>query len=224
MLIKFLKKYWIVIALIILFWIFIDSYHKGQGARERERKEYKQHKTYYIETLSSVEYAKKEEDRLRKVEFAALNRFKNYENPKLTRLGISPEIQHSVEGWAQNTGIDPALIYAIIEYESSFNPNQFSKGDYGLMQVNQINVDYYSDFYQGAINPYDINDNVYMGCQILKNNYNANDLHYSLMCYNMGQKRANELRKEGIRSSEYSKKIIASMNSYKKYIGGNNGY
>lgn len=215
---KLIKTLIPLLFLLGALYCFVDGYFKGQGAREREREEFKKNKSQTTETLSTIEYAKMQEERIKSVNLAAQNRFRNYENPQLTKLGISSDIQHSVKGWSQNTGISEALIYAVIEYESAYDPQLIVNGDYGLMQVNKINVDYYMDFYGGNLNPLDINDNIYMGCQILKNNYNENDLHYTLMCYNMGKRKTDELRKRGVKKSEYSKKILLKAKSYERII------
>ena len=218
LMIQILKIFVILLIIAYGFYIFISSYMKGQNSRERETKEYKSQVMVTKDTLTTLQYYNKEQERIRNIEESAENKTKTYENKKLTKLGIDISIQHAVKGWSDNTGINESLIYAIIEYESSFNPNQYSNGDYGLMQVNQINVDYYNKIYQGNIDPYDINDNIYMGCQVLKNNYNKNNLHYSLMCYNMGKKKTDELNNNGIYKSKYSKKILDSMKRYEKIL------
>ena len=214
-----LKKLIPVLLILGAIYCFIDGYFKGQGARAREREEFKKNKSQTTETLSTIEYALMQEARIKNIELVAENRNRMYENPELTKLGISKEIQHCVKGWSQNTGIEESLIYAVIEYESAYNPELIANSDYGLMQINQINIDYYMNFYNGNLNPLDINDNIYMGTQILKNNYKKDDLHYTLMCYNMGQKKTNELRAKNIYSSEYSRKITEVMKRYKKLLG-----
>lgn len=110
-----------------------------------------------------------------------------------------------------------SLIMAVVEQESDFNAKAKSTtNDYGLMQINKTNFPELEEKLgiTNMLNPY---QNIHAGIYILSGHLkNTENIHKSLMCYNMGAKRTNELWEKGIRSSQYSRSIIKKYKKYEK--------
>ncbi len=91
-----------------------------------------------------------------------------------------------VEPAAAQFGIDPALIYAVMEEESGGDPNALSSaGAEGLMQVMPFNA-------PSGTNLYDPATNLHYGCSILAGDIASNngDLNQALQSYNGGSYRS----------------------------------
>lgn len=111
------------------------------------------------------------------------------------------------------------LIFAVMQKESSFNPDAISStNDYGLMQINISN---HSSLSQrlGITDFLDPYQNVHAGIYML-----ANALHKygsvsdALMAYNMGGNGASKLWAQGIHSTSYSETVLAYYNDLQKDI------
>lgn len=115
------------------------------------------------------------------------------------------------------------LILAMIETESSFNPEIISStDDYGLMQLNKINHEWLNEEFRAAdmLNPY---QNVFCGTKVIASyvrKYDG-DFNKALMAYNMGDYGANKAWDNGITSTKYSEKILGLMKKYEEEINGN---
>ncbi|MGE7464280.1 transglycosylase SLT domain-containing protein [Alkalihalobacillus sp. NPDC127517] len=112
---------------------------------------------------------------------------------------------------AQRHGVDPNLIAAVIQAESSFNPNAKSgAGAQGLMQLMPK-----TGKAMGLKSPYDPQDNIYAGTKYLKemlDTFNGN-LELGLAAYNYGPTRIlnnNNKMPTNKETTNYVKKITAA--------------
>lgn len=111
-----------------------------------------------------------------------------------------------VEPAATRYGLDPALIYAVMQEESGGNPNALSSaGAIGLMQVMPFN--------DPNGNLYDPTENIDVGCSILASDIASwnGDLNQALQSYNGGS-----YRDSG--TANYAATVIAL---YGQYSAGN---
>ncbi len=120
------------------------------------------------------------------------------------------EIRKLADHYAAKNHVPPALVKAVIEAESNFNPRAVSpKGAKGLMQLMPSVI---KDL--GVQNPFDPNENIDAGVSLLKDllrEYNG-DYSKALAAYNAGRRAVNE--KGGMpdfpETREYVKKVIDS--------------
>ena len=113
---------------------------------------------------------------------------------------------------AEEYGIAPALMLALAEVESGFDPNAISKtGDHGLMQINERNHKWLSEEL-GITDWYDVRQNTEAACYILnwlRNNFDeCEDVACCLMAYNMGITKARESWEQGIYYTGYCEKVL----------------
>lgn len=132
-------------------------------------------------------------------------------------IPLSDELQDYIRELCTEKNIEMELVLAVIEIESNFRIDAISKGgDYGLMQINSKYHDYFSEKYgvNDFLDPY---QNVYCGVSILAEHYaKYQDIHRSLMAYNMGASGAKRVWESGIRSTKYSEKVVAIYEEYKE--------
>ena len=114
---------------------------------------------------------------------------------------------------AEEYNVDPREIFAMIERESSFNPDAISStGDYGLMQINKSNLPYLKESLgtTNLLDPYqNIEAGIYWYSGIKANNHGS--IEKDLMVYNMGSRGASRQWDKGIYSTNYSKDIVEKM-------------
>ena len=131
-------------------------------------------------------------------------------------------IEKAVAYYSAIYHIDSKLVMAVIDSESEGNPNAVNRNkngstDHGLMQINSINHKWLSEEL-GITDFHDPSQNIQAGCYILSlltakyDNY-----HRVLMCYNMGESKTRQLWRQGIRTSQYSRKV---MKKYQSLRGG----
>lgn len=134
------------------------------------------------------------------------------EQRPLYDVPLSNEIQRYIFNVADYYGIEPALILAVIEKESSYDETAIGDGgeSYGLMQVqcrqhiarmDRLGV-------TDLLNPY---ENVAVGIDILAEKINGYDGNVSmaLMAYNAGDVGANRRWfSQGIYSNKYSESVL----------------
>jgi len=131
-------------------------------------------------------------------------------------------IEKAVAYYSAIYHIDSKLVMAVIDSESEGNPNAVNRNkngstDHGLMQINSINHKWLSEEL-GITDFHDPSQNIQAGCYILSlltakyDNY-----HRVLMSYNMGEGRTRQLWRQGIRTSQYSRKV---MKKYQSLRGG----
>lgn len=124
---------------------------------------------------------------------------------------LTEELQDVIIDTASGRGVDPALVLAVIEKESGYNPD--AAGDngrsQGLMQI-------WRSFHEkrmeklGAVNLYDPKDNVLVGIDILAEKLNKyEDVEKALIAYNAGDAGAKKhYFSKGIYSSSYSRAVM----------------
>ena len=101
--------------------------------------------------------------------------------PRPAPAALRPHIEHA----ARQTGLDPALIQAVAQVESAFNPNaQSPKGALGLMQLMPATAQRY-----GVTNPLDPATNLLGGARYLSDLLRLfnDDLELALAAYNAGE-------------------------------------
>lgn len=106
-------------------------------------------------------------------------------------------------------GVEPKLVFAIMETESGFNPKAQSDTSCGLMQINKINADWLENDL-GVTDLFNPKENILSGIYILAN-LNYNTLEEKLMAYNMGVTGASKLWSKGIYSTDYTDRVISKM-------------
>lgn len=115
-------------------------------------------------------------------------------------------IKHIVET-ATEKGIDPALIFALIEIESNFKEEAKNGPCIGLMQVNCENYDNPNQAMASLISP---SLNIDAGIEILSTFLKKYPTEKALTCYNMGENGA-----KGRDTSSYAKKVLQAKEKYK---------
>ena len=135
------------------------------------------------------------------------------EEPERTYYDVplSKGLQDIIIDTAGGRGVDPALVLAVIEKESGYNPD--SAGDngrsQGLMQI-------WRSFHEkrmeklGAANLYDPRDNVIVGIDILAEKLDKyEDVEKALIAYNAGDAGAKKhYFSKGIYSNGYSRAVM----------------
>lgn len=125
---------------------------------------------------------------------------------------LSHDLQDYIRELCDENGIPMSLVIAMIDVESSFNPDVVSStDDYGLMQINKCNHGWLRK--QGVTDVLDPYQNVYSGITILSQCYNGN-MSKALMSYNLGAGGASELWDEGVYSTYYSRLVLATKEVY----------
>lgn len=114
-------------------------------------------------------------------------------------------IKHIVET-ATEKGIDPALIFALIEIESNFKEEAKNGPCIGLMQVNCENYGNPNQAMASLISP---TLNIDAGVEILSGLLKKYPVEKALTCYNCGERGA-----KGRNTSDYAKKILKAKEKY----------
>ena len=109
------------------------------------------------------------------------------------------------------------LVIALIGVESRYNPKCISRtNDYGLMQINICHKESLKRDLQ-VTDLLDSKQNIKAGVHMLSwivNKYS--NINQALMVYNSGESGAQKLWKQGIYSTDYSRKVIAQLDEIKK--------
>ena len=124
---------------------------------------------------------------------------------------LTEDLQDVIIDTASGRGVDPALVLAVIEKESGYNPD--AAGDngrsQGLMQI-------WRSFHEkrmeklGAVNLYDPKDNVLVGIDILAEKLDKyEDAEKALIAYNAGDAGAKKhYFSKGVYSNGYSRAVL----------------
>lgn len=124
---------------------------------------------------------------------------------------LTEDLQDIIIDISEKRGVDPALVLAVIEKESGYNPD--ASGDngrsQGLMQI-------WRSFHEkrmeklGAVNLYDPRDNVIVGIDILAEKLEKyEDTEKALIAYNAGDAGAKKhYFSKGIYSNGYSRAVM----------------
>lgn len=107
-------------------------------------------------------------------------------------------------------------VHRVLGNTGGFNADIVSKtGDYGLMQINEINHKWLAETY-GMTDMLNAKENIYCGVKMIADLvHKYGDTHKALMAYNMGEGGARKLWKKGILTSKYSRKVMENMDKYK---------
>lgn len=146
-------------------------------------------------------------------------RIEELNSVKLFDVPLDEDVQKYIYAVAEEYNVDAALIVAIIDWESEFDPNARSaSGDSGYMQVNDCNLKML-ERELGITNIFDPYQNILGGTYILSCALNSsnNELQPGLMVYNMGIKNARKLWKGGTYSSNYSRNVYGLYLEYLSY-------
>lgn len=113
---------------------------------------------------------------------------------------------------AEEYKIAPALMLALAEVESGYDPNAVSStGDHGLMQINERNHEWLSEEL-GITDWYDVRQSTEAACFMinwLRDNYDeCESVACCLMAYNMGITNAREVWERGIYHTDFSEKVL----------------
>lgn len=150
----------------------------------------------------------------------AAKQSKNTTKEETDYASISELVSHVCKDYPS---VDPALVLAVIETESSFNPNASNGTNLGLMQIaprwhkaraERLSV---SDWFDPA-------SNIRLGVDYLSEIHNEvlkvrglDDWSLVLMIYNMGYAKANDLYDSGV-ISNYARSIMSSRASYQNEL------
>lgn len=116
-------------------------------------------------------------------------------------------IEYTVDT-ADYYGLDPALVFAVMEVESGFDFLAKSKSCYGVMQIHAINYEHLTSRLQ-ITNLLDARQNIEAGCYILSSFVRKYPLERAIVCYNCGEYGNQAM------STAYSQKVLKAMERYK---------
>ena len=133
---------------------------------------------------------------------------------------LDSELQATMIEMSEKYDVPLALVLAVAEQESRFNPDAKSAtNDYGIMQINTINFGWLRE---RGIEPLEPNGNIEAGVLMLSEAINKyGDCGLALMAYNCGDGGAKNLWDKGIYSTEYSRATMERFDKWDQYLGGN---
>lgn len=117
--------------------------------------------------------------------------------------------------------LDFTLVMALIQHESSFDPNVISStNDYGYMQINAINHDWLTETI-GVTDYTDPYQNIRAGVFVLRKLFERyQDTNMVLMAYNMGENGASRLWEKGIFETDYTQSILTIQEQFNDQLEG----
>lgn len=130
---------------------------------------------------------------------------------------MSDELQRYVREQAERQGVPFEIAIAVIERESSYQPDAVSDtGDFGLMQINICNHRWlYEEL--GITDVMDPEQNIEAGLYILGRAFQKyDDPDKALMAYNMGDSGMKSAWSKGQHSSKYSRAVIETAQALKR--------
>lgn len=136
---------------------------------------------------------------------------------KLYDIPLSDDLQIFITRKCEEYHIDPELIYAMIERESTYNPNAMGDNgrSYGLMQIQLRYVRERMDKL-GCTDLLDPYDNVTVGIDLIAEYIDKGyGLEWALMAYNGGEGYAYNMRSQGY-VSNYARSVIANAEAMKE--------
>lgn len=133
---------------------------------------------------------------------------------------LDKELQATMIEMCEKYDVPFALVLAVAEQESRFNPSTISRTrDYGIMQINKVNHKWLRNM---GIEPLDRKGNVEAGVLMLSNALKScNTVNEALMIYNCGAGGAKRLWKKGVYSTKYSRETMGRFDKWDKYINEN---
>lgn len=149
-----------------------------------------------------------------------------YEADKLPELSeifiydvpLSENLQRYIYEVCADEEVPVALVLAMIEHESGFNPEVISAtDDCGLMQINEVNYEWLEEDFRcvDMTNPY---QNVFCGIKIIGQYLEQYEDDYTkaLMAYNMGNYGAKKAWANGVENTRYTTSIMALFQEYEE--------
>lgn len=138
----------------------------------------------------------------------AYMRSKNY--------GLSKEnaqrIYDSVMKYCKSYNVEPTLVFAIMEQESTFNPNTVYQGAYGLMQIYYTTFDYFG-ITMGEV--MDIDKNIRTGVKEISGNIRTyGNYTTALSAYNWGSGNVNK----GKYNTKYANSVLRRKSNIESYL------
>ncbi len=132
---------------------------------------------------------------------------------------LSESLQRYLYELCADEQVPVSLILAMIEHESGFNQEIISStDDYGLMQLNAVNLEWLEEDYRcdDMLNPY---QNLFCGVKIISSYITKyEDYGKALMAYNMGEYGAKKAWENGIDSTDYSTHILGLWQYYEEEL------
>lgn len=109
------------------------------------------------------------------------------------------------------------LLLSVAEVESDFNPDCVTGKCNGLMQIHSAYSKEYAE--QAGLKDYDLfdpDDSMRIAASMLAGYIDKyeGDLHYSLMCYNLGEYGAKVKRDNGTEKTGYSRKVVSKIEKW----------
>ena len=137
---------------------------------------------------------------------------------KTLNCDLPEELQEYTYYMCDYYGIDFELAMAVMYTESNFDSAAVSNtGDYGIMQINEINIPELSDKL-GVTDITDPYQNIRCGVYILGElSKQYTEPARVLMAYNIGDYGSSALWEQGVHSTDYSEKVLSK---YAEYHGG----
>ena len=132
---------------------------------------------------------------------------------------LSHSLQKYIYEVCADEEVPVALVIAMIDKESQFNPEEVSDtDDYGLMQINECNFTQLQEDYRTA-DMLDSYQNVFCGIKIIGSYLKTyGDYSKALMAYNMGEYGAKKAWENGIEISSYSKAVLDLFEQYEEVL------
>lgn len=124
----------------------------------------------------------------------------------LSRLPLAESQVEYIVNKAEEKGVEPALVFALIEVESGFDTKAENGSCYGLMQVNANNYDN-PEMARNSLDNFSLN--VDAGIEILSKYLKKYPVEKALTCYNYGESGAKNKA-----SSGYAKKVLHAKEKY----------
>jgi len=122
---------------------------------------------------------------------------------------LAYDLQVVMQDAAEKYGVPYALLLAIADVESRFDPDAVSStNDHGLMQINQCNHEWLRE---EGIDPLTYEGNIEASARIISQHLeNYGDTEKALMAYNCGATGARRLWDAGTFQTDYSRKVMAA--------------
>lgn len=117
--------------------------------------------------------------------------------------------------------LDFTLVMALIQHESSFDPNVISStNDYGYMQINLVNHQWLTETL-GVTDYLDPYQNIRAGVFTLRKLFERyQDTDMVLMAYNIGETGASRLWEKGVFSTDYTESILTIQEQFNDQLEG----
>lgn len=133
-------------------------------------------------------------------------------------IPLTDELQEYTKNLCTAHSVHYPLVLAIMSVESEYKHGEISEKnrngtrDWGIMQINECNHEWLEELL-GIDDWLDLRQNILAGIYILSQYTHLEENHAILMSYNNGPTGARELWTEGIHTTNYSREVIATMDT-----------